>query len=111
MIDILFECLDALDKYLECVRETSEEGTDDNEAIIKELNDYISAAEGGAPAKKEEKEPKEEPKKEPPVQAGEKKFLDIELSANEKEAFQNAKEAGKHIYGFTVESSEGVFGV
>lgn len=102
MIDILFECLDALDKYLECVRETSEEGTDDNEAIIKELNDYISAAEGGAPAKKEEKEPKEEPKKEPPVQAGEKKFLDIELSANEKEAFQNAKEAGKHIYGFTV---------
>ena len=68
MIDILFECLDALDKYLECVRETSEEGTDDNEAIIKELNDYISAAEGGAPAKKEEKEPKEEPKKEPPVQ-------------------------------------------
>lgn len=32
MIDILFECLDALDKYLENVKETSDEGTEDNEA-------------------------------------------------------------------------------
>ena len=33
MIDLLFECLDALDKYLENVKETSNEGTEDNEAM------------------------------------------------------------------------------
>ena len=46
MIDLLFECLDALDKYLENIKETSDEGTEDNEIIIKELNDFIAKAQG-----------------------------------------------------------------
>ena len=46
MIDILFKCLDALDRYLETIKETSDEGIEDNQAIIKELNDFIAQSEG-----------------------------------------------------------------
>ncbi|MBO5302627.1 MAG: chemotaxis protein CheA [Lachnospiraceae bacterium] len=99
MIDILFECLDALDKYLENVKETSEEGSEDNEAIIKELNDFIAAAEGKAV---EEAAPdKEEPAK-AEIVAREKKFLEAELTNAEKEAIKNAVNTDNRVYGFTV---------
>ena len=42
MIDLLFECLDAIGAYLDNVKETSDEGTEDNEIIIKSLNDFIA---------------------------------------------------------------------
>ena len=42
MIDLLFKCLDAIDSYVENIKSTSDEGTDDNEVIIKELNDFIA---------------------------------------------------------------------
>lgn len=44
MIDLLFKCLDAIDSYVENIKSTSDEGTDDNEVIIKELNDFIAKA-------------------------------------------------------------------
>lgn len=46
MIDLLFKCLDAIDGYLENIKATSDEGTEDNEVIIKELNDFIARANG-----------------------------------------------------------------
>ena len=46
MIYLLFECLDALDAYLENIKSSSDEGTEDNELIIKELNDFIAKANG-----------------------------------------------------------------
>ena len=42
MIDLLFECLDAIEGYLDNIKATSDEGTEDNELIIKELNDFIT---------------------------------------------------------------------
>lgn len=99
MIDILFECLDALDKYLENVKATSDEGTDDNEAIINELNDFIARSQGKEPSEetitKEESQPVQEDGKE-------QKFLTIDLTDSEKEAIKKAEEAGSHVYGFTV---------
>lgn len=101
MIDILFECLDALDKYLENVKETSDEGTEDNEAIIKELNDFIAQSEGKETASSvEATEIKETPMQEEDVST--KKFMEIELTNSEKEAIKNAEGSGKHVYGFTV---------
>ena len=44
MIDLLFECLDAIEKYLDNIKATSDEGTEDNELIIKSLNDFIAKA-------------------------------------------------------------------
>ncbi len=50
LIDILFKCLDAIEAYLDTVKATSNEGTEENEALIKLLNDYLTQAEGGEPA-------------------------------------------------------------
>ena len=101
MIDILFDCLDALDKYLENIKETSDEGTEDNEAIIKELNDFIAQSEGKETASSvEATEVKETPMQE--EDGSTKKFMEIELTNSEKEAIKNAEESGKHVYGFTV---------
>ena len=101
MIDILFECLDALDKYLENIKETSDEGTEDNEAIIKELNDFIAQSEGKEPASSvEAAEVKETPAQE--EDGSTKKFMEVELTNSEKEAIKNAEGSGKHVYGFTV---------
>ena len=58
MIDLLFKCLDAIDSYVENIKETSDEGTEDNEVIIKELNDFIAKANGEVPT---DNTPKEEP--------------------------------------------------
>lgn len=46
MIDLLFKCLDALEGYVDNIKSTSDEGTEDNEVIIKELNDFIAKTEG-----------------------------------------------------------------
>ena len=46
MIDLLFKCLDAIEGYLNNVKASSDEGTEDNELIIKELNDFIAGGEG-----------------------------------------------------------------
>ncbi len=34
LLDILFQCLNALKEHLSCIMETSDEGTNDNESII-----------------------------------------------------------------------------
>ena len=43
LVDVLFQCLDALETYVANIRETHDEGTDDNEPIIKALNDFIAS--------------------------------------------------------------------
>lgn len=101
MIDLLFKCLDAIDSYLENVKASSDEGTEDNELIIKELNDFIATANGEA---------KEKPAEEAPQQAQEaaaesddkRKFLHVELTEHEKDAFKSAEESGQKVYGITV---------
>ena len=41
MCDVLFQCLDALENYVSNIQNTQDEGTDDNEPIIKALNSFI----------------------------------------------------------------------
>lgn len=55
MVDVLFQCLDALETYVTNIQNNQDEGTDDNEPIIKALNSFIS----GDDAKKEDKTAKE----------------------------------------------------
>lgn len=42
LVDVLFQCLDALEKYVSNIQQTQDEGTEDNEPIIKALNAFIS---------------------------------------------------------------------
>ena len=53
MIDLLFQCLDALEEYLDNIQQNADEGTNDNEPLIKALNDILQSKGGAAP--KEEK--------------------------------------------------------
>ena len=46
MIDVLFQCLDALDEYNANIRESADEGTNDNGALIKRLNDIMNGGSG-----------------------------------------------------------------
>lgn len=41
MCDVLFQCLDALENYVSNIQNTQDEGSDDNEPIIKALNSFI----------------------------------------------------------------------
>ncbi len=101
MIDLLFKCLDAIDRYLENVKASSDEGTEDNELIIKELNTFIAAANGETPAAEE---PVQETKAETGTEAGDgkKKYLAIEFTDHDREVFKNAEESGLKVYGITV---------
>ena len=47
MVDILFQCLDALEAYVSIITETADEGDNDNAHLIKALQDILSK-EGGS---------------------------------------------------------------
>ncbi len=54
LVDVLFQCLDALEAYLESITQTQDEGTEDNEAIIARLNAFLNGEIAtAAPAKKD----------------------------------------------------------
>lgn len=101
MIDLLFKCLDAIEGYLNNVKASSDEGTEDNELIIKELNDFIAVANGETPKKAAASEQKPESAEKPSGET-EKKYLEIELNDSEKDKLKAAEDGGLHIYGMTV---------
>lgn len=101
MIDLLFKCLDALEGYLDNIKGTSDEGTEDNEVIIKELNDFIAKVDGEAEA--ENKEVSEVKEAAPAATQEEKEGQEkIELTEEEKKAIREAESNGQHIYAMTV---------
>lgn len=108
MIDILFQCLDALEEYTTNIRETGDEGTNDNEALIKLLNDALNASEQEAKAPEQPaKETTAEPaKKETASADGGKKWLDIKLDSTDLLVLREAKKQGKNAYGLTVSVQE-----
>lgn len=100
MIDLLFECLDAIDGYVNNIKETSDEGTNDNEAIIKALNDFIAKANGeSVPAAEADKEVTTA---ESASADEEKKFRQVELSDHEQKEIAEAREKDLKIYGLTI---------
>ena len=104
IIDILFQCLDAIEGYLNIIKETSDEGTNDNEGIIAALNGILNG--NTAPAVKEVPAASPEEKTAHPEDAAAgahgKKYLTIGLSEAEREMLKNAEDSGKVLFGFTV---------
>ncbi len=103
MIDLLFQCLDAIEGYLEIIKETSDEGTNDNEAIIQKLNGFLehaeeAAAAPAAPAVSSAEETKDAAKED----VGEKRYLALELAETDKKRIGAAFDEGEHVYGMTV---------
>lgn len=108
MIDILFQCLDALEEYNTCIRESSDEGTNDNEPLIKQLNDILNGGEGeNAPAKAEAApEQKTEAAAEKAEDSEEDKWKQIKLDDTDKNVMHEALRQGKKVYGITVRVHE-----
>lgn len=101
MVDLLFQCLDALEEYTENIQNTGDEGTNDNEHLIKALNDYL-AKNSGDGAQQPAKEEKEEPKQEAGADPGKEKWREIKLGDTEHTVIAEAKKQGKKCLGVTV---------
>ena len=103
IIDVVFQCLDALEEYLSNIRESADEGTNDNEPIIKELNNILKG--GGAPAPAAETK-KEEKKADAPAGEDGRKWLLINLNSSQSNVIVEAKKQGMNVYGITVKVQE-----
>ncbi len=101
IVDVLFQCLDALEEYLANIQETADEGDNDNEPILKQLEAILN---GSAPENKKE-EPKEVAKEESkPENTGEskEKYKNFAYADFEKHAIAEAFEKGLNVYTITV---------
>lgn len=110
MIDVLFRCLDAIEEYVSVISETSDEGDNDNEPIIKELNDILA----GKGASEEEDKPKESAaaSAEPAAAAATADASSAapavawDFTEEEHKALEDAMMANKKLYSVTVTVQE-----
>lgn len=112
LLDVLFQCLDALERYIDVISDSGNEGSEENKPIINRLNAILNEKQGG-PA----------PTKAAPantvtasasvaataVESGssERKHLMLPFNDYEKNAMVKAKEEGYKTFGITLVISEG----
>lgn len=106
MVDILFQALDALEEYRENISESQDEGTNDNEHIIKELQAILNgeADSASGDSKEEAKSAPAEEASESSASSGseEGKWNDIVLHEPEQHVISEAIKNSQKVYGFTV---------
>ena len=103
LIDVLFQCLDALEEYLDIIQSTANEGENDNEAIINRLNEILQegTAGGAAPAAAPAADAASDASA--PAAGGDKeKFRNIKLTDEQRASVQKADEGGVNLYGLSV---------
>jgi two-component system chemotaxis sensor kinase CheA len=103
LVDVLFQCLDALETYLDNIINTQDEGTDDNAAIIKMLNDFlnggsVSAAPAATPAASAVA---------PSAPAGGSNFANVVFADFEQHAISEATAKNLNVYGIHVQVDPG----
>lgn len=99
LVDTLFQCLDALEEYTNNIKETADEGTNDNQQLITQLNEFLKS---GGEAKGADAAPAAAPKAEEAIDENEEKWLNVKIGESEKVVLSTAKTQGKNIYGLTV---------
>ena len=97
MIDCLFQCLDALDEYLCNIQESGDEGTNENEVLIKELN-AMQRGEGTEETPAAVSVPSGDISEPSPKE----KWREMNLGEPEKHVLSEATKQGKNIIGLTV---------
>ncbi len=103
LVDVVFKCLDAIEEYLGCIVETSDEGENDNEDIINTLNACLEAGgQATAPAKEKSAAKEEKAEAETSTDDDKRKFLHISIADFEKNAITEAKSQNKNVFGATV---------
>ena len=109
MIDVLFQCLDALEEYTTNIRENADEGTNDNEPLIMQLNDILNGGDGDGDADDAAADTAEEEAVVETVSSedvGDRKWLNISFGESEHNVLKEAIKQGKHVYGVTVKVQE-----
>ena len=101
LVDVLFQCLDALENYVSNIQQNQDEGTDDNEPIIKALNAFI-ASEG----KEQESSDKAEHSSDSEAITPDIDYNGIVLADFEKNAVNEALKKNLHIYKIRVTVEE-----
>lgn len=105
LVDVVFKCLDAIEEYLGCIKETSDEGDNDNEDVINQLNACLES--GGSSSAEAAADVAESPAEtvtetEDTLGEDKRKFLNIEIADFEKNAMTEAKAKNMNVFGATV---------
>jgi len=100
MIDVLFKCLDALEEYNNNIQQTADEGTNDNAALISQLNDIFNGV-GGSSAGKKAKSGSSKKAEQASDDVAEK-WHEIALDHSQVRVLTAAKKVGKNVYGMNV---------
>ena len=103
MIDVLFQCLDALEEYNASIRESADEGTNDNEPLIKQLNEIMNEGKAGVESASSEEA---QTSAQTASAGGGKKWLEIKLGDSERAVLKEAIKQGQNVYGLTVSIQE-----
>lgn len=99
LVDVVFKCLDAIEEYLDCIINSSDEGENDNDELIGMLN---ACLEGDAKPQEPEKQEEVTPQPVGDESDDKRKFLNIEIADFERNAITEAKSQNKNVYGVTV---------
>lgn len=100
MIDVLFRCLDALQEYTDNIQNTADEGTNDNEELIRQLNDILNGSSAAKSA--EEKKPETAAAAPAATETEVEKWNDIALDDAQVNVIKEAQKMGKKVYGLNV---------
>ena len=110
-IDVLLQCLDAIQEYVDNITENQDEGTDEHQNIIKSLADIRNGGANGGEAAAPAADAK--PKADAPAADaaapgadGTTDYRAIKLDPSVKSTLEEAKAQGKKIYGITVHIQE-----
>ncbi|MDD6845853.1 MAG: chemotaxis protein CheA [Clostridia bacterium] len=96
MVDCLFQCLDALEEYVTNIQQNQDEGTNDNEPIIKALNSFINGSKGETSAPAAESTQQAPAQEEAPESS--EHYNGLTLADFEKNAVNEALKKGLHAY-------------
>lgn len=103
LIDILFQCLDALEEYTDNIQESADEGTNDNEPLIRQLNAILNN-EG------KDSEEKEAEGADVVATVGtsteDAPWLDINLDDSQIKVIKEAGRMGKQVFGLDITVQE-----
>lgn len=106
LVDVLFQALDALEEYVGNIQETTNEGENDNEPIIMELNNILEDRTG---ADKAAEKTAEAPASAAPAAGSANaasQWKQVELADHEKHVIAEAIEKGMHVFGLSVTIQE-----
>ena len=115
-IDVLLQCLDAIQGYVDNITENQDEGTEEHQNIIKSLADIRNGGGGAAPAADGGAAPAAPAANAAPAEAegdgpapgadGTTDYRAIKLDPSVKSTLEEAKSQGKKIWGITVHIQE-----